>query len=241
VTDSQGNVINTTVGGGGPISFTGPTLSLDDIVTAINNNADVGTTALGGGGVTASVQTDANGAPYLQLQGTNTNARIVLSSATGDFPGLMGFNNLLTGTGSADIGVRADIRADPTLIPTARMRADGGVSSLSNTNMLELAKLADTKMSFDAAGGIGSQSITAAGYIGEITGSLAVTLQEAKSRAQYADTLHSQLQELKGSISGVNMNEELTLMLTYQQGFQASARLVTVVDSLLQELMNTVR
>lgn len=247
VTDSQGNVIRSTVGNGGAINFTGlgPTLSLDDIATAINNNADIGVDALAlngiTGGVTASVGTAADGSRFLQLQATNSNARVVISAVNGDFPGIMGFNNILTGDGASDLAVRSALKSDPTLIPTARMRADGGVSSLSNTNVLELAKLAETKLNFDAAGGLGVQNITPGGYIGEITGSLAVTLSEAKSRQQYAETLHSQLQELKGSISGVNMNEELTLMLTYQQGFQASARLVTVVDSLLQELMNTIR
>ncbi|PIZ31617.1 MAG: flagellar hook-associated protein FlgK [Alphaproteobacteria bacterium CG_4_10_14_0_8_um_filter_53_9] len=241
VVDSQGDVVSTTVGVGA-ITLTGaPTLSIDDIVLAINNSS-VGVTTLGAGlGVTASATTDSNGDPVLQIQSTNANYKVVMANTAGDFLGLMGMNNILTGSTSGDIAVRSDIVADPSLFPTGRMRADGGLSSLSTANVIELAQLAETTVSFDSAGGLPAQSSSFIKYIGQMTSDLAVTLNSAKTTETYADSLYNQLQQLKGSVGGVNMDEELALMLVYQQSFQASARIITVVDGLMQEVLNMVR
>ena len=46
-----------------------------------------------------------------------------------------------------------------------------------------------------------------------------------------------QLQSLRESVSGVSLDEELTNLLTFQRSFEASARLLTVADELLQILL----
>ncbi|MCB1043888.1 MAG: hypothetical protein KDC35_13175, partial [Acidobacteria bacterium] len=43
-----------------------------------------------------------------------------------------------------------------------------------------------------------------------------------------------QLQSLRESVSGVSLDEELTNLLSFQRSFEASARLLTVADELLQ-------
>jgi len=50
---------------------------------------------------------------------------------------------------------------------------------------------------------------------------------------QHASML-TQLENLRSSISGVSINEETTNILQFQRAFQASARVVSVVDELLQ-------
>jgi flagellar hook-associated protein 1 len=44
----------------------------------------------------------------------------------------------------------------------------------------------------------------------------------------------NQLQSLRESVSGVSLDEELTNLLSFQRSFEASARLLTVADELLQ-------
>ncbi|BBM88933.1 flagellar hook-associated protein 1 [Spirochaetota bacterium] len=46
------------------------------------------------------------------------------------------------------------------------------------------------------------------------------------------------LKSLRQSISGVNIDEELANMIAYQQGYQAGARVVKVMDELLETLIN---
>ena len=43
---------------------------------------------------------------------------------------------------------------------------------------------------------------------------------------------------MRDSISGVNQDEELTKMITYQNGYAAIARFVTTFDQMLQVIIN---
>lgn len=244
VVDSQGNVIATTLGNGGPITIPGVgPFSLDDLATLINGNADVGNTTLGGAlGITATATVDGSGNPIIRLQTQTTGQYVLLSNASGDALGLLGMNNFFTGSDSNDIAVRSDIVANPDLIAVGRMRSsDGGLSSLSNGNAIALSQMADTNLAFGAAGGLGAQTVNSAGYVGQIISDLAVIIDDANNREAFAETLNSQLGELKSALSGVNVNEELASMLVYQNSFQASARIVTVVNDLYDTLFGMLR
>ena len=46
-----------------------------------------------------------------------------------------------------------------------------------------------------------------------------------------------QLQGLRESVSGVSLDEELTNLLSFQRSFEASARMITVADELLQTIL----
>ncbi|MCP5405310.1 MAG: flagellar hook-associated protein FlgK [Pseudomonadaceae bacterium] len=244
VVNSQGDVIATTLGNGGAIAIPGVgPFSLDDLATLINGNADVGNTTLGGTlGITATATTDSNGDPIIRLQTQTAGQYVVLSNVSGNALGLLGMNNFFTGADSNDIAVRSDIATNPDLVAVGRMRAeDGGLSSRSNANMLALSQLADTVLSFGAAGDLSAQNVNSAGYVGRIVSTLAVTIKDANSREAFAETIDTQIAELQSSLSGVNVNEELATMLVYQNSFQASARIVTVVNDLFDTLLGIVR
>ena len=49
------------------------------------------------------------------------------------------------------------------------------------------------------------------------------------------------LNSLKEASSNVDLDEEAVSLIQYQAAYQAAARVVTAADSLLQELMQTVR
>jgi flagellar hook-associated protein 1 FlgK len=38
--------------------------------------------------------------------------------------------------------------------------------------------------------------------------------------------------------SGVNLDEEMTHLLTYQRGYEAASRVLTTIDSMLDQLIN---
>ena len=63
-------------------------------------------------------------------------------------------------------------------------------------------------------------------------------LQEQSGRALAAENLiMKQLEDMRQSISGVNIDEELANMLRYQHGYNASARFITTVNQMLDVLM----
>lgn len=243
-TTTIGGVIATTVGT--PITLTpvmpAGTLSLQDIADQINNNPAIGNAALGGtAGVIATAATDADGNPYLKIEAADPNARVVMANAGAtDVLGTLGMNNLFTGSTAATVAVRSDISANPDRFPVARMNTAGGVSSTDGQNIVAMAQIGDTRLTFDAAGSLGTQTVTGVSYLNTISSNLAVSTSAARDNETFSYNLYTQSQELVTSTSGVNLNEELAQMLVYQNSFQASARIINVVNDLLQELINII-
>ena len=62
--------------------------------------------------------------------------------------------------------------------------------------------------------------------------------KSAGGMAENQKAIHDQILALRDSISGVSIDEELTKMLQFQYGFQASARMVTMLDSMLDVIIN---
>jgi len=56
-----------------------------------------------------------------------------------------------------------------------------------------------------------------------------------------ATALSTSLRQQRDSVSGVDLNEELANMLTYQRMFQAASKFLKAADENLQELMTLVR
>ncbi len=52
--------------------------------------------------------------------------------------------------------------------------------------------------------------------------------------------MSSQLSELRDSVSGVSLDEEMANLIKYQQAYTAAAKLITMSDEMLQTLLQTV-
>jgi flagellar hook-associated protein 1 FlgK len=61
--------------------------------------------------------------------------------------------------------------------------------------------------------------------------------QSGKQRETHNQTM-KELKEMRQSVAGVNINEELADMLRYQHGFNAAARFITIVNSMLDTIIN---
>lgn len=247
VVDLNGNAVQTTIGNGGPVTIPGVgPFSLTDLQDLVNNNADVGVTALGLGlGVTATATANAAGEPTISFTASNSNLRIVLSSdnvtATNNPLAVLGTNNFFTGTSAADINVRSDIRSDPNLIATARVRpTDGGLSSFDNQNALALAALSDSSTTFNAAGSLAGQDDSLSEYAVRITSNLALITADSQSRTDFSESLLQEVDAQIASLTEVNIDEELAELLIFQTAFQASARIISTIDEMFQILFQNV-
>ncbi len=87
---------------------------------------------------------------------------------------------------------------------------------------------------------MGAQITTVSQYAGQIISNLSILINDAEDRVVFTDNIQNQLEGLRSATSGVNVNEELAQMLVYQNSFQASARIINVVNQLLEELVNIV-
>jgi flagellar hook-associated protein 1 FlgK len=60
----------------------------------------------------------------------------------------------------------------------------------------------------------------------------------ALTRAQDRQTVVDSLDTLRESVSGVNLDEEAANLVKYQRAFQAATRLVTVLDEMINQIIN---
>ena len=63
-------------------------------------------------------------------------------------------------------------------------------------------------------------------------------ISDARSQQQASDLVSQQLQDQRGAVSGVSLNEEATNLLRYQRAFEAAARVVDVITSLTDTAVN---
>ena len=76
-------------------------------------------------------------------------------------------------------------------------------------------------------------------YRNTVTG-VGMEFRAADASATTYDTLASQAENRRQSVSGVSVDEELTLLLRHQQAFQAASRLVTTADEMAQSILQMV-
>jgi flagellar hook-associated protein 1 len=63
----------------------------------------------------------------------------------------------------------------------------------------------------------------------------------AQTQEQSGALILQQIQNLQGGVSGVDINEEATNLIRFQNAYQASAQVSSVIDSLLQTTINLVQ
>jgi flagellar hook-associated protein 1 len=102
--------------------------------------------------------------------------------------------------------------------------ASAGGKNGDGSNALNLADIRDT---------VNFQS-QYEGYIG----SMAVDAQKAAGMSSNAVVLLDSVEKRRQSISGVSLDEEMTNMIQYQHAYNAAARNITVVDEMLDKIIN---
>lgn len=162
------------------------------------------------------------------------------------FSHYFGLNDLLVRSGGAatDLAVRPDLLADPGLLSRAKLDIDPGpplTSSLGgvgdNRGVIELAAALESKVQTVARGGVAAGSYRLADYAADIVAAAATGAAAAKSEAGADRSLAEDLKVRQANVSGVNLDEELSRLMIYQQAYSVSARLVSIVDELFDQLM----
>jgi flagellar hook-associated protein 1 FlgK len=75
-------------------------------------------------------------------------------------------------------------------------------------------------------------------YFADAVGRIASLGAQSRDELETQNLIMKQLKDMRESISGVNMDEELSNMIKYQHGYAAAARFITTVNSLLDTLIN---
>ncbi|MEW6459207.1 MAG: flagellar hook-associated protein FlgK [Bacillota bacterium] len=88
------------------------------------------------------------------------------------------------------------------------------------------------------ADGDGEDDTTLDGYYQQLVTGIGADLNTVQRGRDNVSAILGQIEALRESVSGVNLDEELTRMIQYQYGYQAAARVITMLDELLDTLIN---
>lgn len=148
---------------------------------------------------------------------------------------------------AGNIAVNSNIRNDVSQIAAADSIDGGG----NGANALKIAQLQSRmlkeKDTSNPPDGIpdtlefvstGEQGVTIDDYYKNFTAKLGVDAHEATRMTTNQGVLVDQLTNRKESVSGVSLDEEMANMLQYQRAYEASARMITTLDSMLDKIIN---
>lgn len=127
--------------------------------------------------------------------------------------------------------VRSDIQRDPGKLALAQLNlsAAAGAPALSKSDGrggLVLGDVGKKNVAFGAAGGNSGGTKTLSSYAADFAGEIGGKASAAKTRSETANALAREADSRRTSAEGVNMDEELVNMTTFQQAYNASARLI---------------
>ncbi len=102
------------------------------------------------------------------------------------------------------------------------------------TNAQALADLRDAPIA-----GLGNEAF--GDYYSQIVFDVGMASRGIQANLSLQDKVLQQLENQRESVSGVSLDEEAVNLLQYQRSYQASSKLLRVLDSLLEETLNIVK
>ena len=217
---------------GSPLTVAAGT-SLEDLATLITNSVT---------DVTATIVTDGSGV-RLRISHDNGSSMTVTQAAGNTF--LTDINLHLADVRVAGtLNVRADIASTPAKLSTGAVLwdADRGAAgeyfmSIGENSVIDaLAEAFSASNQFDTAGGLATAKTTFAEFAGKIVSEnarLAATNEISIDRQR---SLTESLQFKSDSARGVNLDEELSDLIIFEQAFAAAARVISVIQRMFETL-----
>ena len=138
---------------------------------------------------------------------------------------------------SYDSSNPATIASTLTLNPSITADQLAAVDSSGNANGNANA-LAALENATGSTGTIGGLSYLA--YFGQLAANAGQENASATSNQQMQQQVAAQASTLRDQISGVSLDKEASALLQFQQAYQATAQVLTVLDNLGQDLMNLI-
>ncbi len=196
---------------------------------SLNTNGQLSFTANSNSGVTVAVVADntantATGASVSQLFGIGAAAR---NNRTGSY------------------AVNSALLANPTTLPMAQLNlsAAAGTAALAagdTTGADALGQAGTSTYGFDAAGGLPAATTSLSDYAANISASIAQQASNADANNTQAQAVATEATSRLSSAEGVNLDTELVNLTTYQQSYNASARMIQAAEDMYTTILNLV-
>jgi flagellar hook-associated protein 1 FlgK len=154
------------------------------------------------------------------------------------------YTGAITSVGSESVGLAGRITVNGSLLanPSALVAYQGSTTAADATRPNFIYdQIASASLTFSPSAGIGSAaspySGTLSSYLSQITSVQSTAANNAANLQQGQDVVLSALKQRFASTSGVNIDQEMSNLLTLQNAYAANARVMTTVNTMLNALM----
>jgi len=196
--------------------------TMNDVATAINAS---------GSGVTASI--DISGRLSLDA-GANTMA---FSNDTSNFLAAYEVNSFFHGATAGNIVVSQAVQNNASAINTGSIaQGTSLVFSGDNTAAVQIMNLQDQALSAD-----GSPAASLHGRISSLSAQYGLDVGLANQQGSYRQAEADSLTQQREAVSGVNVDEELIAMMKFQRAYEASAKVISTSNQMMDSLMGILR
>ena len=130
-------------------------------------------------------------------------------------------------TTAMTISLNTEIENDPNLIAAVSISGEPG----DTRNAQAISELRSSTV-------LSANSVTISEFYAGLVGTLGIKTQEASNLKENYNLLATQLDNAKQSVQGVSIDEEMTNMMKYQRAYEASARMITYIDSALETIIS---
>jgi len=227
------------------VTVPGGTGTMSELLTAMNN-------PLTGAGRYGTFSLDPSGSVVFKGNTDPAATMSVIKDTTTQVPSgvsmteLFGLGGGVRASRADGFNVRADISGNPMKLSLAQLNlsAAAGTTALASGDgrgALGLADAGQKTVNFQASGGSAAGSQSVSRYASDFSGDIGARAAAAKTRAASADAVHTEAQTRQTAYEGVNLDEELVNMTTFQQSFNASARLIQAVKDMYDTLLGMVQ
>ncbi|EAU54251.1 flagellar hook-associated protein FlgK [Mariprofundus ferrooxydans] len=211
-----------TPAGGTAINITAGTTTMADVITSLNAVT----------GISASMDAGSR----LNITAA-TGSSFALSNDTSNTLAAYEVNSYFTGSSAATLNLSTSIQASPAAIHTGRVDPlTSTISSSDNSAAIAIMQLQNQAVSFDGSLSSSLHNRTTA-VSTQYGNDVATSLQQRQYRTAEADSLNAQRQ----AISGVNTDEELVSMIKFQRAYEASAKIITTTNQMMDSLLGLIR
>jgi flagellar hook-associated protein 1 FlgK len=233
---SFSNAANPTGIPGGTVTVN-PTDSLQTIANSINGNFSLQ------GIVQAEVINEAGG-QRLRIRDIQGNQLTVTQQGGTDAIDALDLNPSSGGI-SQSLQVNPKLVDNFALIPkgTAQLDPVTGkylLGSSDNTIALQLADLMTSQVQVKPAGSLAGGSISFSDYAATIVGQSSSQASVAQANLQLQSDLQSSIALKQSQQSGVNLDQEMSQLLVYQQSYAAAAKVISTTQQLFDVLNNII-
>jgi flagellar hook-associated protein 1 len=210
---------------GANLQFSNPSGTTLEILNSPTNSAVVNSAS-----TTSTVTSLTSGSPQLPLF----------------LDGTTPISGAITAAGSQDVGLASRITVNPALLADpsdlVTYQASTAAGDGTRPNFL-LSQMTTAQYQFSPTTGIGGSAAPFSGtltsYLGQVVSQQSQAATNATNLQQGQDAVVSALQQRFNSDSGVNIDQEMSNLISLQNSYAANARVMTTIQQMMQSLLQS--